>query len=152
AFACAETCPAGTGPRLVRMRTRPRPWSPRFAPAPATRVVSLGYFAKLCRVAPRGARSGLMRSAERVGLRVPESAGQAETSEDLAHLGGLRTPGIGLETSPVPGHRQPPELREAHERSDRRLVGLAPLAHPLFRPEEEHAASREDDVVPPVRG
>ncbi len=41
AFACAETCPSGTGPRLVRMRTRPRPWSPCSAPAPAARTSSL---------------------------------------------------------------------------------------------------------------
>src|SRR5689334_9938024 len=30
-------------------------------------------------------------------------------------------------------------------------VRLAPLARPLFRPEEEHLASGEDDVVPPAR-
>src|SRR5262249_8360079 len=63
----------------------------------------------------------------------------------------LGTSRIRLQARPVPGHGKPPELGETYERAHRRPVGLAPLTHPLFRPEEEHAASREDDVVPPVR-
>ena len=44
-----------------------------------------------------------------------------------------------------------PELGHIHYRSHRIRLLRAPLPHPIFRPEEEHVASGEDDVVPPVR-
>ena len=48
--------PFGHGPRLVRVRTRPRPWSPRRAPAPAARPSSLPPVGRL--FAPRKNQAG----------------------------------------------------------------------------------------------
>src|SRR5262249_57701672 len=45
---------------------RPRAWSGRCAPAPATRVVSLGYFAKLGRVASLSTDSARWSSSARL--------------------------------------------------------------------------------------
>jgi hypothetical protein len=41
-------------------------------------------------------------------------------------------------------------LVDAYERSHWVSVRRAPLANPFFRPEEEHVASGESDIVPPL--
>ena len=52
----------------------------------------------------------------------------------------------------VPGHGEAPELLERHDRPAWNALLPAPLVDPLFRPEEEHRASRVDEVGPPLRG
>src|SRR5439155_14048889 len=89
--------------------------------------------------------------SEDVGLWVPELAGKPETPEDLTHLGRLRPARPRIEARSVPANRESPELLDRHKRPHRNALHLAPRAHHLLRPEEEHAASGEDDVVPPVR-
>src|SRR6185369_14351093 len=91
------------------------------------------------------------RLSEAVGLRIPEVAVEAEAREDRPHLRRLRPARDRLEPGCIPGGRQTPELIQADEGADREPFLLAPLANPFFRPEEEHVASGEDDVVPPVR-
>src|SRR5207248_7780426 len=81
---------------------------------------------------------------------LPELTGEAEPVEDrLVLLACVRAP-VGRETV------VPPRVREVAQRRDRdRGAGLAagePALDVLFRPEEVHPASGEDDVVPPVRG
>ena len=48
-------------------------------------------------------------------------------------------------------HSELPELIKVNQRSSRNLMRRAPLVNGLFRPEEEHGSSGEDDVVPPMR-
>ena len=88
--------------------------------------------------------------AEGVRLRIPELVGQAQATEDLPHLGGLWSAGLDLEPRPVPLPRQDPELVHPDEGPQRMPSSRAPLPRAFFRPEEEHLASGEDDVLPPL--
>ena len=47
---------------------------------------------------------------------------------------------------------QLPELLEINQRTSRNFMGSAPLVDGLFRPEEEHGGSRENEVVSPMGG
>src|SRR5438477_12525821 len=44
-----------------------------------------------------------------------------------------------------------PELFEINQRTARNIVSRAPKIDGLFRPEEEHGRSRENEIVPPMR-
>jgi hypothetical protein len=44
-----------------------------------------------------------------------------------------------------------PELFEGNKRTPRNVMRRAPLIDSLFRPEEEHRRSGENEIVPPVR-
>jgi hypothetical protein len=80
----------------------------------------------------------------------PERGVEPEVVED----------GLALVTSARPPVGQqaciPPRVREVAEGLSRDCCARRPRAEPasdvLFRPEEVHCASGEDDVVPPVRG
>lgn len=52
----------------------------------------------------------------------------------------------------IPEIRKLPRLLHAQGRSARERPGLAPAFNMIFRPEEEHGLSIEDDVVPPASG
>ncbi len=44
-----------------------------------------------------------------------------------------------------------PELLKINEWASRNIVRRAPLVDGLFRPEEQHGRSRENEIVPPMR-
>lgn len=87
-----------------------------------------------------------------IRFRIPEITLEAEAGENHTHLLRLRTAGILLQPSRIPCRRKLPQLGNAHERSHRVSMCRTPLTHPFFRPEEEHLASSENDIVPPLRG
>ena len=127
-----------------------------------------------CRSGPsaRGRRSAAVESGERSSARpreplagapqaqippqakptlgIPEVAGEAQSGEDLPHLRGFRPARIGLKPRRVPRLREAPELVHPDERPHRDSLRLAPFPDSFFRPEEQHRASRENNVVPPV--
>src|SRR6202011_967500 len=79
-----------------------------------------------------------------------EVAGQAKLVEDrLALLAGTRLP-VGRESIAPPCVRELAQLRDRDRAS--RIPPTEPAVDVLFRREEIHRASGEDDVVPPVRG
>src|SRR4029079_12689085 len=90
--------------------------------------------------------------SELVGLGIPERVRQADPREDLPHLARVRPARLGAETVRIPGHGHLPELRQRRRGAPRVSGRRAPVAECLFRPEEEHEASSEHDVVPPLRG
>jgi hypothetical protein len=47
--------------------------------------------------------------------------------------------------------RELPELLKIHEWTPRNILRRAPLIDGLFRPEEAHGRSRENEIVPPIR-
>src|SRR5437762_3501575 len=44
-----------------------------------------------------------------------------------------------------------PELFEVNQRTARNIVSCAPKVDRLFRPEEQHGCSSENEIVPPMR-
>src|SRR5262245_7672217 len=88
--------------------------------------------------------------AEHVGLRIPEQLVQPDPRENLAHLGGARAPGLRRETRSVPGDREFPQLCDGNKRSRLDPARSAPGPHQVFRPEEKHGASGENQVHPPA--
>src|SRR6201993_5575977 len=61
-------------------------------------------------------------------------------------------PPVWRESVAPPGVRELAELAGADRLAGLKAVLFEPSSHVLFRPEEVHRASGEDDVVPPVRG
>src|SRR5262247_2416805 len=100
--------------------------------------------------------ASVVMSARTISIRVmfgiPEGADKAQAREDGPHLPWLRPARVRLQARGVPGARQAPEPRDGHERTQRRGLVPAPGPHLFFRPEEEHPASGEDDVLPPPEG
>ena len=88
---------------------------------------------------------------ERIGRGVPKLTGEPYVREDLPHLIRLRAPRGWFQSRGVPGRREFPQLIHGDDRPHRMPTFLAPLSHAFFRPEEEHVASRENDVFPPPR-
>lgn len=88
--------------------------------------------------------------SEAVHLGIPERIAQSDARENLTHFFRLRTPGIRLQSGAIPGLRQSPQLIHAYDWPLNVSLRLAPLLHPYFRPEEEHLASGEYNIVPPV--
>lgn len=89
--------------------------------------------------------------AKAIRFWIPEITFQAQATKDRAHLVRLRTPRILLQSGRIPGRCERPELVNPYEWPHRVSVLLAPLSNSLFRPEEEHVASGEDNVIPPLR-
>ena len=83
---------------------------------------------------------------------IPKITLQSQPGKNLHHLLRLRTPRILLQARRIPGCRKGPELVYRYKRPYRIIMGLAPVPNELFRPEEEHVASGEYDVIPPLRG
>ena len=81
---------------------------------------------------------------------IPEITLQTQASENRAHFIRLRTPRTLVQSSRVPSRRERPELVNPYERSHRVSMRRAPLANSFFRPEEEHVASGENDILPPL--
>src|SRR2546427_755442 len=95
---------------------------------------------------PTVARSGGWAQA-------PERAGEAQFCEDsFSFVRGLRLPGRIPAIRTVPNFREPPLLTMRQDAAAFHTLGLAPTRHMLFRPEEQHGLSIEDDVVPPPAG
>ena len=88
---------------------------------------------------------------EDIRFWVPKTPLQAQTGENLAHLARLRTPRILLQSGRIPDGRKRPELLYRYHRPHRITMRRAPIPDYFFRPEEEHVASGEYDVVPPLR-
>ncbi len=61
-------------------------------------------------------------------------------------------PPVGREPVPPPRVGEVAKLGRADDLATFVAPQLEPPIHVLFRPEEVHRASGEDDVVPPVRG
>src|SRR3974377_3559 len=88
--------------------------------------------------------------AEAIRLGIPELIVETQTCENNPHLLWLGTPRILLQASRVPCGCKRPELVHPHERPQGVPVCRTPIANSLFRPEEQHVISREDDIVPPL--
>jgi len=105
---------------------------------------------------PGAELSGLLLTCRRgalpepIGLRIPEVTGKPQSCEDLAHLTRLRSSRGRLQASCVPRRSKFPQLVHPDQGLHWIPLFLAPLTNLLFRPEEEHPASGEDDVIPPV--
>ena len=91
------------------------------------------------------------RPRSRTG-KLPERPGQSGTREHGLRFVERESPPASLEAPPVPRFRDRPHLLRREHRSLAQAAALAPSMYMLFRPEEEHRASREDDVLPPARG
>ena len=90
---------------------------------------------------------GPIRRAPREGAK---SRRQVELAQDrLVLLAGMRLP-VCCESVAPPCVRELAQLRDSDRRS--RIAPAEPAIDVLFRPEEIHRASGEDDVVPPTRG
>src|SRR5262249_28365378 len=87
-----------------------------------------------------------------IGFRVPKWTGQTEGSENRDHFIRAGPTTLDGETIRIPTNSELPKLLEINQRSPRNLVRRAPLIDGLFRPEEEHGRSRENEIVPPMRG
>src|SRR5919197_1726527 len=82
--------------------------------------------------------------------KTPEPAGQVEPVEDrLILLASVRTP-VRCEAVVPPSVREFAQLGHGDGRAG--LACAEPMLDALFRPEEVHRASGEDDVVPPAGG
>lgn len=91
-----------------------------------------------------GRRSGLSRTRSR---EPPKLSRESESIEDpLVLLAGVRTP-IGREPIAPPDVGQLAQLQHRDSRSW--SAATEPSGNVLFRPEEIHVASSEDDVFPP---
>ena len=103
------------------------------------------------RGAPSSGRvSGRACTALRVSLtQLPEVAGEADLVEKRLRL--LCGPGspARIESRPPPCSRELVHLRRKDGRARLPTVGLEPAVQMLLRPEEDHRASSEADVVPP---
>src|SRR5580765_2052068 len=82
----------------------------------------------------------------------PERPRQSRALEHGLSLVGCEAPPASLEASPMPRFRDRPHLLRREHGALPQTAPLTPSTHMLFRPEEEHRASREDDVLPPARG
>src|SRR5439155_23893939 len=91
-------------------------------------------------------RTRLRRSA----AQIPERARQADRREQRFRLLQRMPPPIGFDLVLVPAVREPPRLLRRDRGTTRQLARLAPVLEMLFIPEEQHRASGEADVVPPV--
>jgi hypothetical protein len=95
----------------------------------------------------------LVRSApspEYVRCRIPKVASQADRFEDTPHFVRSRTTGLPLQACAVPSDSKLPQLVHADNRSRAHLPGATPCINEFLRPEEEHIASRKDQIVPPL--
>ncbi len=78
------------------------------------------------------------------GVREPDAGKQR-----LGFLERVPSP-LGSEFIPIPPLRQLPALLWRESRAALDITGLAPTIDVLFCTEEEHGASGEADIVPPV--
>src|SRR6266567_7215160 len=89
-------------------------------------------------------------SPEYVRHGIPKVASQADRFEDTPHFVRRRTTGLRLQACAVPSDSKLPQLVHADSRSRVHLPGAAPCINEFLRPEEEHIASRKDQIVPPL--
>src|SRR5262249_39736176 len=68
-----------------------------------------------------------------------------------SHFIGLWPPRVLLQSRRIPGSCELPKLLHRHHRSHRITHRLAPILNQFLRPEEQHVASSEYDVIPPLR-
>ena len=82
---------------------------------------------------------------------IPKRPLQSQAGENLAHLVRVvdagNSPAIGLNTKLSPASK----VVYRYERPNRITMHRTPIPNQFFRPEEEHVASGEYDVVPPLR-
>ena len=89
-------------------------------------------------------------SPEAIRARIPEITFEAQAGENRAHLLRRRAPRMLLQARCIPCAREGPELVHSNEWLHLVTIRRAPLTNPFFRPEEEHVASREHNIVPPL--
>src|SRR5262249_30180167 len=90
-------------------------------------------------------------SAPLIGFWIPKRAGQTERVKDRYHFIGRRPTRFNGKPNRVPMNGELPQLLEIHEGPSRDIMRGAPLIDGLFRPEEEHRCSSENEIVPPMR-
>lgn len=85
--------------------------------------------------------------------KAPERRCQPQPRKQSLGLLNRFTPPCGLSPIwPIPRLRQALRLFQGQQRSALQFPLLTPMINMLFRPEEEHRLSVEDDVIPPVMG
>src|SRR3989442_11425608 len=91
-----------------------------------------------------------MQSSASFLTQVPEGTGETHVCQK--RLGFLQRvpPPLRLDLVLIPPVRESPALFRGERGSGLQVTGLAPTINVLFRPEEEHGASGESYVVPPV--
>src|SRR3954469_17184653 len=82
--------------------------------------------------------------------QIPECARESHTGEQRLGLIDRMPSPFRLELVLVPPVSQSPALLGREGRAPLKVSGLAPTIQMLFGPEEQHRASGEADVVPPV--
>ena len=96
-------------------------------------------------------QSATLNSLPLIGFWIPEWTGQTKRVEDRHYLIGCGSTRFDGETIRVPMDGELPELVEINKRPARNIMGGAPEIDGLFRPEEEHGRSGENEIVPPMR-
>lgn len=84
------------------------------------------------------------------GGQGPERIGEPEIGRDRLFLLTGAWPPVRIDPVALPGVRQFTQLGDGDRRAG--SPGTEPAADVLFRPEEIHRASSDDDVVPPSNG
>ena len=84
--------------------------------------------------------------------QIPELAGQADVGKERFRFFERVTPPFRPQLIAIPGLSEPPSLFGSEHSTAAHLTRGAPSIQMLFRPEEEHCASRKTNVVPPVIG
>src|SRR5919106_2842939 len=140
--------PARSSAALLR-RSYAR-WVLHPSPGGSGGAAMCGWVETCEHASPRLVERDCERGSSAASGKTPELAGQVEPVEDrLILLASVRTP-VRCEAVAPPGVRELAQLGHGDRRAG--LACAEPMLDALFRPEEIHRASREDDVVPPAGG
>jgi hypothetical protein len=86
-------------------------------------------------------------------VKIPEGGSQSKLHEQgFCLLNGLSSPCRIPPIRTIPSLCQAPALFQRQQCSARQFPLPTPVINMLFRPEEKHRLSAEDDIVPPVMG
>src|SRR3990172_10420307 len=84
--------------------------------------------------------------------QVPERGGETEFGEEsLCFIHSFSSPLRIASVRLVPGESKFPALIQRKDPATRAIPVAAPAVYMLFRPEEKHGVSSEDNIVPPSR-
>jgi len=97
------------------------------------------------------ARRCFSRQPRSLTRKAPERPRQPSAREHCLRLIQRKTPPAWLEPASMPLLRHHPHLLRREYRASIQSSCFAPPMHMLFRPEKEHGASGEHDVLPPAR-
>jgi len=82
--------------------------------------------------------------------KAPEIRGHSQRAEQFVSLVHRASPPVGRKSIAIPCVGQLPSLLHAQGTASRKSPSCAPPIDVIFRPEEKHGFSIEDNVVPPV--